>query len=67
MAESRFDGQPGNGTQVAMTNSGSDITPYRVTVTENGRLVRQLEFTSKADAQHAYDREQKAAINAQRP
>jgi hypothetical protein len=67
MPETRFDGPPINGTQVALTSSGSEITPYRVTVTENGRLVRQLEFTSKADAQHAYDQELKAANNAERP
>lgn len=66
MSETRFDGPPVNGVQVAMTNSGSEITPYRVTVTENGRLVRQEEFTLKADAQRFYDQEM-AAINAPGP
>jgi hypothetical protein len=67
MPESRFDGQPINGTQVAMINSGSKFTPYRVTVTKKGQVVRELDFASKADAQHAYDQEQKAANNAPRP
>jgi hypothetical protein len=61
VSETRFGGQPVNGTQVALTNSGSEITPYRVTVTENGRLVRDMEFTKKEDAQQAYDQELKAA------
>ncbi|MDB5636642.1 MAG: hypothetical protein JWP51_1550 [Bradyrhizobium sp.] len=67
MPENRFDGQPVNGTQVALTSSGSAITPHRVIVTENGRLVRETDFASKADAQRAYDQEQKAAVNAKRP
>ena len=66
MPETRFDGPPVNGVQVAMTNSGSEITPYRVTVTKNGRLVRDEEFTLKTDAQRFYDQEI-AAINASRP
>ena len=67
MPETRFDGPPTNGTQVAMTNSGSEITPYRVTVTENGLLLRETDFASKADAQRLYEQEQRALINAQRP
>jgi hypothetical protein len=67
MPETRFDRFPVNGTQVALTNSGLEITPHRVTVTENGHLVRQLDFTSKADAQRAYDQEQKAMVDATRP
>jgi hypothetical protein len=66
VSETRFGGQPVNGTQVALTNSGSEITPYRVTVTENGRLVRQTDFTRKEDAQRAYDQEREAA-NSSRP
>jgi len=38
--------------------------PYRVVVTENGRLVRQLDFGSSADAQRVYDQERKAAASA---
>jgi hypothetical protein len=66
MPETRFDGPPINGIQVALTSSGSEITPYRVTVTENGQLVRQLQFTSKADAQRVHDEKWKAAHNAKR-
>lgn len=66
MPETPFDRPPVNGTQVAMTNSGSKITPYRVTVTINGQLVRQMEFTTKADAQRAYEQELRALANAPR-
>lgn len=66
MPDTRFDGPPTNGTQVTMTNSGSEITPYRVTVTENGQLVWEQEYTLRADARRAFDQQQ-AAINAKRP
>jgi hypothetical protein len=66
MPENRFDGQPANGAQVALTSTGSAITPYRVTVTENGRLVRETDYASKVDAQRAYAEEQRAVVNAPR-
>jgi hypothetical protein len=66
MSENRFGDPPVNGAQVAMTNTGSAITPYRVTVTKNGRLIKDEEFTLKADAQRFHD-QQWAEINASRP
>ncbi len=64
MPDTRFDGAPVNGTQVVLTNSGSEITPYRVKVTKDGQLVQQTDFTLKADALRAYEQEQKAALDA---
>jgi hypothetical protein len=66
MSETDFGGPPANGTQVALTSSGSGITPFRVTVTENGRLVRQLDFATRADAERAAEQERRAAVNAKR-
>lgn len=66
MPDMRFDGPPGSGIQVSMTNSGSKITPYRVTVTESGRIIRQVDFGQKSDAKLMFDHE-RAAINAGQP
>jgi len=66
MAENGFAGPPANGTQVMMTNTGAGITPFRVTVTENGILIKQLDFALKVDAERTLAQEQKAAINAAR-
>ncbi len=57
MSDLRFEAPPKNGTSVTLTASGLETTPYRVTVTHNGELVKQLNFTSREDAQRVYDQE----------
>jgi hypothetical protein len=55
--------QPTNGAQarqeafIALTSSGPELTPHRVTVIKNGQLVRQEDFTSIEDARHLYEQE----------
>lgn len=65
MSEFQFGGPPRNGAQVVMTNSGSSITPYRVTVTVDGELLKDETFTLKRDAER-FRNEQMTELQAAR-
>jgi hypothetical protein len=66
MSDLRFEEQPNSGNSVTLTPSGLETTPYCVTVIQNGELVKQLNYTLKNDAQHAFDEETRAMTNASR-